>query len=140
MTIQIITHKPQKELACRLLLQLRPQYSFEAMYANVEAQSKQGYQLVAAYQGEALVGVAGFRLGENLAWGKHLYIDDLVTDAQMRSKGAGAALIQWLKQYATETGCKQLHLDSGVQRFAAHKFYLNQGFRIASHHFSYLLS
>jgi len=30
----------------------------------------------------------------------------------------------------------QLHLDSGVQRYMAHKFYLREGFIIASHHFS----
>jgi len=39
-------------------------------------------------------------------------------------------------KHAHERGCGQVHLDSGVQRFAAHRFYLRNGFDIASHHFS----
>ncbi|WP_448213937.1 GNAT family N-acetyltransferase [Colwellia sp. MEBiC06753] len=75
-------------------------------------------------------------IGEKLAWGKHIYIDDLVTNQQYRSTGVGTLLIDWLKQYAKAQGCQQLHLDSGEQRFAAHRFYLRHGFNIASHHFS----
>jgi hypothetical protein len=45
-------------------------------------------------------------------------------------------MIEWLKAHARELGCRQLHLDSGVQRFGAHRFYLRHGFNIASHHFS----
>jgi len=30
----------------------------------------------------------------------------------------------------------QLHLDSGVQRFSAHRFYLSKRMEISSHHFS----
>jgi hypothetical protein len=40
------------------------------------------------------------------------------------------------KFYALEQGCRQLELDSGVQRFGAHRFYLREGFDISSHHFS----
>ncbi len=79
--------------------------------------------------------VAGFNIGEKLAWGKHIYIDDLVTNEQFRSTGAGAYLMTWFKAYAQEQGCGQIHLDSGVQRFAAHRFYLREHFNIASHHF-----
>jgi GNAT superfamily N-acetyltransferase len=80
--------------------------------------------------------VAGFVVGTKLAWSKHLYVDDLVTAAQHRSRGAGAKMISWLKAHALELGCQQLHLDSGVQRFEAHRFYLREGFNIGSHHFS----
>lgn len=45
-------------------------------------------------------------------------------------------LVSWFKSHALATGCEQIHLDSGVQRFAAHRFYLREGFNIASHHFS----
>lgn len=87
----------------------------------------------------AVVAVAGFIIGHKLAWGKHLYLDDLVTDSNSRSIGAGEALINWLTEYALANECEQFHLDSGVQRFAAHKFYLKEGFHIASHHFQHQL-
>ncbi len=79
--------------------------------------------------------LAGFDISEALAWGKHLYVYDLVTDASHRSQGHGEALIEFLKNHALEQGCQLLHLDSGVQRFEAHKFYMHEGFHISSYHF-----
>ncbi len=63
-------------------------------------------------------------------------MDDLVTDAAGRSQGFGKKLFDWIAAQAREAGCEQLHLDSGVQRFEAHRFYLTQRMVIASHHFS----
>jgi GNAT superfamily N-acetyltransferase len=80
--------------------------------------------------------VAGFRLVEMLAWGRSLYVDDLVTDSAERSKGYGESLMRWLIDCARATGCEELHLDSGVQRFDAHRFYLAQRMKISSHHFA----
>ena len=71
-----------------------------------------------------------------LAWGKHMYIEDLVTDSERRSQGLGRVMMDWLKSHAREHGCEQIHLDSSVRRFPAHRFYLREGFKIASHHFS----
>lgn len=64
-----------------------------------------------------------------------MYVDDLIVDQAQRSLGAGYLLIDWLKNYARQNNCQQLHLDSGVQRFDAHRFYLRERFRISSHHF-----
>ncbi len=83
-----------------------------------------------------VVAVAGFRLCLNLAWGKFLYVDDLITDESARSQGYGKQLLDWLIAYANEHACQQIHLDSGVQRFAAHKFYLKNNLYISSHHFT----
>ena len=44
-------------------------------------------------------------------------------------------MIEWLKTYAKNEGCREIHLDSGVQRYGAHRFYLREGFNITSHHF-----
>ena len=65
-----------------------------------------------------------------------MYIEDLVTDSQRRSSGLGRVMMDWLKCHARQNECEQVHLDSGVQRFPAHRFYLREGFNIASHHFS----
>ncbi|KDM93531.1 GNAT family N-acetyltransferase [Photobacterium galatheae] len=119
-----------------VLLQLRPQYDRASLLAQIQTQQAQGYQVVYVKSGDQVLGVAGFVVTEKLAWGKAIYVDDLVTDQHHRSQGVGDCLIQWLKDYGQAQGCRQLHLDSGVQRFAAHRFYLRQGFNIASHHFS----
>lgn len=80
--------------------------------------------------------VAGFIYGENLAWRKFLYVNDLVTAEYSRSKEAGKTIIDWLKQHARETGCKELHLDSGVQRKEAHRFYEREGMTAIGLHFA----
>lgn len=119
-----------------VLRELRTSFDKDSLVAQIEEQRQRGYQI--AYvesEGEVLC-VAGFVVGIKLAWGKHIYVDDLVTTEHRRSKGAGAKMIAWLKSQARQLGCGQLHLDSGVERFAAHKFYLREGFKISSHHFS----
>ena len=82
-----------------------------------------------------MVAVAGFRVGENLAWGRFLYVDDLVILPEHRSKGYGAKLLAWLKGKAAMEGCEQMHLDSGIQRKEAHRFYEREGMTMASLHF-----
>ena len=98
-------------------------------------QQQEGYRLALLSEDSRVRAVAGYRLGENLAWGRFLYVDDLVTDDSQRSSGHGAGLLAWLRETASEAGCDELHLDSGVQRFDAHRFYLRHGMKIASHHF-----
>lgn len=122
--------------AGRVLLQLRTGFELEELLQQVREQQQEGYQLAIAVLDEQVIGVAGFVINRKLAWGKHIYVDDLVTHADHRSTGAGKALMNWLRAYGREQGCEQLHLDSGVQRFGAHRFYLREGFDINSHHFA----
>jgi len=134
--IRIASSDEELEKVSAVLLQLRTAFSKESLLARIKAQQGGGYQVAYLERGEKVVCVAGFVVGIKLAWGKHLYVDDLVTDAGHRSTGAGAEMLGWLKDYALKSGCGQVHLDSGVQRFPAHRFYLSEGFNIASHHFS----
>jgi GNAT superfamily N-acetyltransferase len=69
--------------------------------------------------------------------GRYLYVDDLVTDESERSKGYGDAIFDWLVNYAKEQNCDQFHLDSGVQRFDAHRFYFRKRMKILAYHFSF---
>jgi GNAT superfamily N-acetyltransferase len=99
-----------------------------------------GYRLLGAFSSddERAVAVAGFRVSDNLAWGHHLYVDDLSTAPEARRQGHAGALLDWLIQEARRLGCDQFHLDSGVgpERFDAHRLYLNSGLAITSHHFA----
>ena len=126
--------------AARALLELRPHRApAGALVARADAQRGDGYRLVASFdEGEEdAAAVAGFRVAENLAWGRHLYVDDLVTRPERRGRGHGGALMRWLGDEARRTACDELHLDSGVgaDRQDAHRLYFNSGLRIASYHF-----
>jgi len=136
MQVKLAASRDELALICPVLLQLRPQYTADSLIAQIQAQQESGYQIAYVIEDDEVLCVAGFVIGLKLAWQKHLYVDDLITDGNRRSTGAGKMLIAWLKQYGRDQGCQQLHLDSGVQRFAAHKFYLREGFSISSHHFA----
>lgn len=136
MNIRIADSDADLERISEVLLQLRSTFSREALIAQIKRQSESGYQVAYVESGGEVLCVAGFVVGTKLAWGKHIYVDDFVTAERHRSKGAGARMVTWLKAHARQLGCRQLHLDSGVQRFSAHRFYLRERFSIGSHHFS----
>lgn len=119
-----------------VIAQLRPHLTQAEFVARMRRQQAQGFQLVALRAHGVVAAVAGFRVLENLAWGRFLYVDDLVTDEARRSQGHGEALMDWLIAYARAEGCDQFHLDSGVQRFGAHRFYLARRMDITCHHFA----
>lgn len=120
-------------------LALRPHLSEDAFIAQVRRQQSQGYRIVAVRAGAQVPSAAGYRLAEFLAWGKVLYIDDLTTLESARGQGHGSALLDWLIGHAREQGCAAIHLDSGHQRHAAHRLYLNKGFVLSSHHLALAL-
>ncbi|MEH1872483.1 GNAT family N-acetyltransferase [Nostoc sp.] len=119
-----------------VISQLRPHLEQAKFLEQVRYQIKEGYQLAFLEIEKQAVAVAGFRISTCLASGKFLYVDDLVVDELKRSNSYGQQLFQWLIEYAINHECKHLSLDSGVQRFAAHRFYLMQRMSITSHHFS----
>jgi GNAT superfamily N-acetyltransferase len=84
------------------------------------------------------VAVAGFRVGDSLAWGHYLYVDDLSTAPDARREGHAGTLLDWLAKEGRRLRCGQLHLDSGTgpERFDAHRLYHSHGLAIYSHHFA----
>lgn len=124
-----------------IMQQLRPHLLDKNLFvAQVKRQIENGYHLVYFCDKGIIKAVAGFRLLEFLAWGKVLYIDDLITDSNARKNGHGSKLVKWLIEYAKKTGCDEVHLDSGPQRHDAHRLYLNHHFKIVAHHFAHTLS
>jgi GNAT superfamily N-acetyltransferase len=118
-----------------VMRELRPHIAQDQFLSRVRSQEGAGYRLAYIQDQTGVVAVAGFRIGENLAWGRFLYVDDLVTLPEHRSKGHGAELLSWLKEQAAKGGCEQMHLDSGIQRKEAHRFYEREGMSMASLHF-----
>ncbi len=55
-----------------------------------------GYRLLGAFSSdrEPAGAVAGFCVGENLAWGHYLYVDDLSTSSETRRQGLAGALLE----------------------------------------------
>jgi len=119
--------------------ELRPHLDEKTFLEQVKRQQQHGYHLIYTKDDTKVLSAAGYRILEYLAWGKILYIDDLIALSTERGKGYGKILMQCLIDLAKKEGCAQLHLDSGHQRHTAHRLYLNSGLNITSHHFSVLL-
>jgi GNAT superfamily N-acetyltransferase len=118
-----------------VMAELRPHLDQAGYVQAVSRMMTAGFRLAAVREAGQVVAVAGFRVSESLAWGRYLYVDDLVTGDGGRSQGYGKVLLDWLKAEARSAGCGELHLDSGVQRHGAHRFYLRERLDITSYHF-----
>jgi GNAT superfamily N-acetyltransferase len=119
-----------------VMRELRPLFQNpEQFVERVQRQQQQGYLLAFVESDGEVRAVAGYRFLESLFSGKFVYVDDLVTRESDRSGGFGGELLDWLIQQAREHGCENLELDSGVQRFDAHRFYFSRRMSISSYHF-----
>jgi GNAT superfamily N-acetyltransferase len=119
-----------------VMRQLRTHLTAELYLEMVRRQMKtNNYHVAALVEDGAVKCLAGYRVGECLSWGKFLYVDDLITDGDARSQNCGGRMMAWLANEARRQGCAQLHLDSGVQRHGAHRFYLRERMDITAYHF-----
>jgi hypothetical protein len=69
--------------------QLRTHLDEDEYLEKIKRMQRSGYRLAAATEGGTVRCVAGFRIVEFLAYGKFLYVDDLVTAEGVRSEGHG---------------------------------------------------
>jgi GNAT superfamily N-acetyltransferase len=119
-----------------IMRELRMQLQPETFLPTIRQFQTGGYFLVMLEADGEVAAVAGYRFGEHLARGRFLYVDDFVTLSTQRKNGHGKKLLDWLVKLAETSGCKELHLDSGVQRADAHSFYEKQKMIFASRHYS----
>jgi GNAT superfamily N-acetyltransferase len=115
---------------------LRDHVQLDELRRRFESGATEGYRLIGVRDDNSWKAAAGFHVFTNYNNGKILYVDDLVTVADGRSRGYGRLLHDHLKELARSEGCATIELDSGVQRHDAHRFYLRERYEISSHHFS----
>ena len=136
MNIHIATTDAEIAACYPVMRELRPPLEEAEFLSRVQSLKNTGYRPVFVQHADGVLAVAGFWIRENLAWGRFMYVDDLVTLASHRSKGIGARLLAWLREYAIKEGCRQLHLDSGRHRKEAHRFYEREGVSVTGYHFA----
>lgn len=119
-----------------VLLQLRPHLVADEFIARVRGMQRNGFMLAFLEAENRVAAVAGYRYLDLLFSGRTLYVDDLVSDLDSRSRGYGSSLLGWLQKEAEANGCANLTLDSGVHRTEAHRFYFRERMSISGYHFS----
>jgi GNAT superfamily N-acetyltransferase len=122
--------------AFNVMRQLRPHLTDAGSFAaQIARQHAEGYRLLAAFEADRIVGLAGYRTLTNLLYGRFVYVDDLVVDDTLQSGGIGAQLLDAVRQIAREAGCAQFVLDTGLHMPLAQRFYFRNGLLARGMHF-----
>jgi GNAT superfamily N-acetyltransferase len=117
--------------------ELRPHLSGAAEFVTrARRQFADGYRLLAACEGSSVVGLAGYRLTENLIRGRFCYVDDLVVLASKRRSGLGALLLDGVAAVARAEDVGFLVLDTGFDNLLGQRFYFRYGMLPAALRFS----
>ncbi|WP_239422117.1 GNAT family N-acetyltransferase [Bacillus sp. CGMCC 1.16541] len=106
-----------------VMRQLRPHLTEDTFLQTVGEMKQEGYQLFALYEEDEVVAVAGVIIVTNLYYGRHVYVYDLVTSDDHRSKGYGEQLLSFVEQWGKENNCMHVALSSANHRVDAHRFY-----------------
>ena len=121
--IKELTTQEQWKEAFPVLVQLRTDLT-EVLYLDLlQEMQKDGYKLYALYNNEKIVSLVGLSWRINFYNKRHIFIYDLVTDAEYRSSGYGEELLSYIHSWAKEQGADYVALESGLQRIHAHRFY-----------------
>ncbi|MEA9393541.1 GNAT family N-acetyltransferase [Acerihabitans sp. TG2] len=123
--------------ACfNVMRELRPHLAdIDAFTAQARRQTTQGYRLLAAWQDEQVKGLAGYRIQENLLYGRFLYVDDLVAASDARRHGVGGQLVDALREEAQRQRCVHVVLDTALGNALGQRFYFRQGLLARGMHF-----
>jgi GNAT superfamily N-acetyltransferase len=137
MQIKILNSEQEVRRCYPIMKVLRPHLSEELFINNYQTQTLQHYKIaVVIDESGDYCALAGYRFCNFMAWGKLIYLDDLITDPAKLRRGYAGALLDWLEEEGKRNHCDALHLDSGYQRLDAHRLYLKKGWILNSHHFS----
>lgn len=121
--------------AIPILLELCSKLDYATFNARLNATTEAGYQLVAAYDCDAVVGTLCHRLVHDICWGKTLYIDDLVITENRPDTGIDGGLLDAALKTAQSLSCDHLRLCSGLARAETNHFYETHGISASSKQF-----
>ena len=123
-----------------VMRELRPDLTSAAAFAAyVERQTPFLYRLLAAWNGDVPVALAGYRRQENLVHGDHLFVDDLVASEAERRHGHGARLLDAVAAEGRSLGCRKMVLGAALANALGHRFYFRQGMLATGFSFSLAL-
>lgn len=119
-----------------LIRQLYPKLTEDVYKLRLSRIIPSGYQQIGVYQDNKCLGIAGYKLEEELYRGRMIRVEDLIVDANIRSSGAGSALLAYIKEQAVAAGCENIVLESLDHQLHSmplpptplSQFYLRNGF------------
>jgi GNAT superfamily N-acetyltransferase len=127
LTVKELNSKDEILKAFPVMSQLRTHLD-ESTYLELvlEAKDIDRYRMVALLDGNEIVAVTGFKPMTTLYYGRFVWVCDLVTNKNYRSKGYGEKLLSWVNDWGRENDYESIALSSGLKRTDAHRFYTDK--------------
>lgn len=139
MRIQEFTRKEEMLDAFPLINEMYPTIAMEEYSNELDIMLPNNYKQVVVFEGEEMIGISGYWIGNKLWCGKYLELDNVFTSAKHRSRGVGDLIFAHLENKAKELNCTMLALDSYTDNFKAHKFFYDKGYIPRGFHFINIL-
>jgi GNAT superfamily N-acetyltransferase len=119
-----------------LVQQMYKQMDFDTYKSYItEMVELSNFKMVAAFDGEKMVGVSGYFVLLMLYCGRYLQISNFVVDKHSRNKGIGRKILQYLEHKARKFNCHKFVLDSYTENKKSHPLYYSEGFYVRGFHF-----
>lgn len=99
------------------------------------AHASNGYEIVALESTSGVLALMGYRILYDYVHGKHLYIDDLVSNPNVRGQGHGTKLLEYAEKIAKDLDCNGLRLCTGIDNDLGKKFYEKNNWKLKAYAF-----
>ena len=103
--------------------------------ARLTQMFSQNYECFGIYLDDKLIGVFGLWFMTRHYAGNSCEADHIYINPEYQRQGLGKKLFGFIEQYAKGKGCDMIELNSYVENFESHKFYMNLGYIIRGYHF-----
>lgn len=139
MQIRELTTIDEMLAAFEVLQHMYPKMTREKYGTIIRQRKEEGYRMVGVFDGNKCVSSAGFWIGVRFYCGKFIQLDNMVTLPEYRSKGAGKIITDFIKEIGKTENCLKVLVDTYVENFDAHRFFLKEGFIIRGYHLNYTI-
>ena len=95
----------------------------------------QNYECFGIYNEGKQIGIFGLWFMTRHYCGRSCEADHIYIDEKYQGKGVGKALFKFIHEYASSRDCETVELNSYVENYGSHKFYMNLGYVIRGYHF-----
>ncbi len=93
------------------------------------------FMMVAAFENNQIVGVAGYWILRMLYCGRYVQVSSFVVDQEKRGSGIGKRILDAIAAIAEELKCQKIILDSYTENKQSHALYYRENFYIRGFHF-----
>jgi ribosomal protein S18 acetylase RimI-like enzyme len=134
--IKELNRKEEMAAAFSLIQQVRKEINFETYVSNIEEMMRlNNFKMIAAFNGEKIVGVAGYWISLMLYCGRYVQVSNFAVDENSRGLGIGKKILSAIDEIAKKQKCEKVVLDSYVENKKSHSLFFREGFYIRGFHF-----